>query len=112
MNHAQLRAFHAVALTGSFTAAARRLRVSQPAVTMQVKALEDAYGVELFRRRGRTIERTELANELWDLTTRIFGTEEAAEELLGAARALRKGRLRIGADAPYHVMELLAAFRE
>lgn len=112
MNHAQLRAFHAVALAGSFTAAAKRLRVSQPAVTMQVKALEDAYGVELFRRRGRTVERTELGSALLDLTTRLFGTEEEAQELLGAARALRKGRLRVGADAPYHVMALLAAFRE
>jgi aminoethylphosphonate catabolism LysR family transcriptional regulator len=111
MNHAQLRAFHAVALTGSFTAAAKRLRVSQPAVTMQVRALEDAYGVELFQRRGRNIERTDLGSALVDLTTRMFGTEEEAAELLGAARALRKGRLRVGADAPYHVMALLAAFR-
>ena len=60
MNQAQLRAFHAVALAGSFTAAAKRIHVSQPAVTMAVKALEETYGVELFRRRGRGVERTEL----------------------------------------------------
>lgn len=112
MNQAQLRAFHAVALTGSFTAGAKRLHVSQPAVTMAVKALEETYGVELFRRRGRGVERTELGNELVNLTTRLFGTEEAAEELLGGARGLRTGRLRVGADAPYHVMALLAAFHD
>jgi aminoethylphosphonate catabolism LysR family transcriptional regulator len=103
MNHAQLRAFHA---------AAARLRVSQPAVTMQVKALEEAYGVELFRRRGRRVEQTELGQTLADLTRRLFGIEEEAEELLGAARKLRRGRLRVGADAPYHVIGLLAAFHE
>jgi aminoethylphosphonate catabolism LysR family transcriptional regulator len=112
MNHAQLRAFHAVASTGSFTAAAERLRVSQPAVTMQVKALEGAYGVELFQRRGRRVEKTDLGQALADLTRRLFGIEEEAEELLGAARKLRRGRLRVGADAPYHVIGLLAAFRE
>ena len=112
MNQAQLRAFHAVALAGSFTAGAKRLHVSQPAVTMAVKALEETYGVELFRRRGRGVERTELGDELLDVTTRLFGNEEAAEELLGGARGLRKGRLRVGADAPYHVMALLAAFHD
>ncbi len=112
MNQAQLRAFHAVALAGSFTAAAKRIHVSQPAVTMAVKALEEAYGVELFRRRGRGVERTELGDELLDVTTRLFGMEEAAEELLGGARGLRSGRLRVGADAPYHVMALLAAFHD
>jgi len=112
MNASQLRAFHAVALAGTFIAAAKRLHVSQPAVTMQVKALEDAYGVELFRRGGRGVELTELGERLKDLTTQMFGTEEAAAELLGAARALRRGRLRVGADAPYHVMALLAAFHQ
>jgi DNA-binding transcriptional LysR family regulator len=43
MSPIQLRSFHAVATTGSFTAAARILRVSQPTVTTQVKALEEFY---------------------------------------------------------------------
>jgi aminoethylphosphonate catabolism LysR family transcriptional regulator len=58
------------------------------------------------------VERTELGGELLDVTTRLFGDEEAAEELLGGARGLRRGRLRVGADAPYHVMALLAAFHD
>ncbi|MFO0589189.1 MAG: LysR substrate-binding domain-containing protein [Polyangiaceae bacterium] len=112
MNQAHLRAFHEVAKVGSFTAAARRLHVSQPAVTMAVKALEQTYGVELFLRRGRGVLRTELGDELYNVTTTLFGTEEAAEELLAGARGLRQGRLRVGADAPYHVMGVLAAFHE
>jgi aminoethylphosphonate catabolism LysR family transcriptional regulator len=111
MSHSQLRAFHAVAIAGSFTAAARQLHVTQPAVTMQVKALEEEHGAELFRRRGRKIERTDLGDALFARTTRLFGLEEEIEEMLRAARGLGGGRLRAGADAPYHVISLLAAFR-
>jgi aminoethylphosphonate catabolism LysR family transcriptional regulator len=111
MNQARLRAFHAVLATGSFTRAAAELRVSQPAVTMQVRALEDAYGVELFR-RGRRIEPTELGRELGRLTQKMLGIEEEAHELLTAGRELKHGKLRVGADAPYHVIRLLAAFHE
>lgn len=50
----QLRAFHAVARHQGFTAAARALHISQPAVTAQVKALEADHGVELFVRRPWT----------------------------------------------------------
>src|SRR5260370_173339 len=53
MNHAHLRAFHAVASEGSFTRAAARLHVTQPTLSGQVKALEETYGVRLFDRRGR-----------------------------------------------------------
>ena len=52
MRHTQLRSFHAVAQSGSFTAAARELGVSQPTITTQVKSLEDEFGIELFVRRG------------------------------------------------------------
>ncbi len=110
MNHAQLRAFHAVATEGSFTKAARLLRVSQPAVTIQVKALEESCGAALFDRRGRGVAVTEFGEGLLVITRRIFGLEQEAEELLAAAGELRSGRLNVGADGPYFVMELLAAF--
>ena len=110
MNHAQLRAFHAVATEGSFTKAARALSVSQPAVTIQVKALEETYGVELLHRRGHHVSLTELGWALLEVTRRIFSLEQEAEELVAAARELRHGHLKVGADGPYFVMELLAAF--
>ncbi len=110
MTHAQLRAFHAVATERSFTKAARALRVSQPAVTIQVKALEESCGAALLDRRGRQVVPTELGEGLLAITRRIFGLEQEADEMLAAAGELRSGHLKVGADGPYFVMELLAAF--
>src|SRR6266436_3433442 len=110
MNHAQLRAFHAVANAGGFTRAAAALHVTQPTLSGQVKALEESYGVRLFDRRGRKVAPTELGRELLDLTRRLFELESEVEHMLSAARGLTKGHLRIGADAPYHVTGALAAF--
>lgn len=110
MNYARLKAFHAVTSEGSFTKAARLLGVSQPAVSFQVKALEEAYGVTLFDRRGRRVVPTELGSTLLGLTRRLFSVEEEVREVLAAAQELKHGRLRLGADGPYHVTRLLAAF--
>ncbi len=110
MNFAQLRAFHAVAGEGGFVKAALRLNVSQPTLSEQVKQLEQHYGVRLFERRGRRSELTDLGRALHDITRRFFAVEQEAEQLLTAARGLKRGRLRVVADAPYLVMPLLAAF--
>jgi LysR family transcriptional regulator, low CO2-responsive transcriptional regulator len=110
MNYAQLRAFHSVAAAGSFTKAADMLHVTQPTLSAQVKALEETYGVELFERRGRGIAATDLGRHLLEITRRYFNLESEAEELLSATRGLTRGHLRVGADAPYHVMGALAAF--
>lgn len=111
MNASQLRAFHAVAQHGSFTAAAEHLGVSQPAVTIQVRALEQAYGTELFQRRGRRVALSALGAELFETTRRLFAAHDEAEQVLSAASVLERGRLAIAADGPYHVMDALAAFR-
>jgi aminoethylphosphonate catabolism LysR family transcriptional regulator len=110
MNHAQLRAFHAVASEGSFTRAAARLNVTQPTLSAQVKALEQQYGVTLFDRRGRRVQPTDLGAGLLEVTRRLFGLEAEADQMLAAAKGLRRGHLRIGADAPIHVIPALAAF--
>lgn len=110
INHAQLRAFHAVAEAGGFTRAAERVHVTQPTLSGQVAALEETYGIKLFERRGRGIELTELGHGLHDVTRRLFAQEAEAEQLLTAARGLTSGLLRVGADAPYHVIPLLATF--
>jgi LysR family transcriptional regulator, low CO2-responsive transcriptional regulator len=110
MNAAQLRAFHAVASAGGFTRAATRLGVTQPTLSGQVKALEESYGVALIERRGRQLVLTEIGAALLDLTRRIFGLTEEAEQLLSAARGLERGHLRLGADAPYHVLPALGDF--
>ncbi len=110
MNYAQIRAFHVVAEAGSFTRAAERIHVTQPTLSGQVAALEARYGVKLFERRGRGIELTDLGRGLRDITRRLFGQETEAEQLLTSAQGLTAGLLRVGADAPYQVIPLLARF--
>lgn len=110
VNHARLRAVHAVGATGSFTRAAQMLHVTQPTVSGQVGALEEDFGVELFERRARGVVPTELGRALLEITHRHFGFEEEAERLLKAAGELVTGHLRVGADSPYNVFPLLAGF--
>jgi len=110
INHSQLRSFHAVATEGSFTKAANSLNVTQPTLSGQVKALEDQFGVRLFDRRKRRIELTDIGRNLFDITFRLFSLEREAEQVLTSARGLKRGHLRVGADAPYHSVPFLAAF--
>src|SRR5260370_25837229 len=112
MHSAQLRAFHAVATHGGFTAAADALGLGQPTLSTQVGALERYFGVELLHRRGRTVTLSELGRELFKITLRLFGAEAEAIDLLGAVRDLAVGHLQVGAVGPYHVTEMLAAFNE
>lgn len=110
MNHAQMRAFHAVASQGSYTKAALSLHVTQPTLSDHVKALEERYGVKLFKRQGRGVALTSLGHALLDITRRKFSLEAEAEQLLSMAKGMMSGRLRVAADGPYLVVPLLGAF--
>lgn len=109
MHQRWLEAFHAVARTGGFTAAAKDLNVGQPTISTHVRALEDHFRVELFHRRGRTVELTEIGKQLMTITQGMFGHEGEAISLLRAAQALEVGALKIGAIRPSDVMEIAAA---
>lgn len=111
INHAHLRAFHAVATHGSFTRAAASLHVTQPTISDQIKALEGRYRVRLFERHSRRIEITALGKALLEITRRQFAAEVEAEQLLRSARELVHGRLRVAAGAPHLVVPLLGAFK-
>lgn len=111
MNLNQLRAFHKVAEFGSFTAAAVALRVTQPALTNQVKGLERHYEVELFYRRARSIELTPAGRALFGVTEEIFGKVEEAEGVLAQSTGALRGVLRVGADSPYLVVEVMERFQ-
>lgn len=106
-----LRAFHAVAAAGSFTRAARARGVSQPTLSAQVRALEQAHDVRLFDRVGRAARLTALGQSLFVVTTRLTAAEDEAADLIAATRTLRRGHLRIAADSASHVMPGLARFR-
>jgi len=112
MNHAQLKAFHAVAREGGFTAAARAEGMSQPTLTVQVRALEEAYNVPLFHRRGRNVSLTRAGEELYNLTQRYFSLEREAREFLLAEGGLSQGRVSIAADGPFHLMPLIRGIRD
>lgn len=111
MNFAQLRAFHAVAETGSFTAASEKLCLTQPAVTLQVKALQQRHGLTLFYRRGRSMQLTEVGKQLYTFTQRLFSVVRETDEYLRLIDTLEQGHCTVGADSPCHVMNLVAEFR-
>jgi aminoethylphosphonate catabolism LysR family transcriptional regulator len=110
MTPTQMRSFHAVAKSGSFTAAAELLHVSQPTVTIQVSTLEQRYGVELFYRHGRGVHLTETGRMLFALTQVATANVQEATDLLKEAGGLRAGRLRVAAIGPAQVVRILTAF--
>lgn len=112
VSQAQLKAFHAVAVHGNFTRAAEQLCLSQPAVSDQVRKLEERFGVLLFNRNKRSVQLTELGERLLAITRRLFAAEREAEELLTSSRALQSGSLTLAVDAPMHLLPYIARFCE
>jgi aminoethylphosphonate catabolism LysR family transcriptional regulator len=110
MLYTQLRSFHAVATEGGFTAASKVLRVGQPTITSQVRALEDAFGVELFYRRGRRVFLSEAGEGLFAITKRMISQEREAIDYLNELSGFQSGHLRLGAVGPYNIIDMVSAF--
>lgn len=110
MSVARLRAFLAVARHGSFSAGARALGLAQPTVTTQVQALEKQHEVELFHRRGRGAQLTQVGMALLPVAQQLGALELDAFNLLHDAGKLNTGKLRIGAVGPFHVIEMVDAY--
>lgn len=111
MRYVQLRAFHYVAICGGFSRAAEALFLTQPAISDQVRKLEEEYDVLLFNRHKKQVNLTRQGERLLEITRRMFDTEQQAHDLLSESRALRSGTLRIVADAAHHLLHILASFR-
>ncbi|TPJ38348.1 LysR family transcriptional regulator [Mesorhizobium sp. B2-5-13] len=111
MRYVQLRAFHQVAISGGFSRAAEALFLTQPAISDQVRKLEEEYDVLLFNRNKKQVTLTHSGQKLLEITHRMFDTEQQALELLTESRALRAGTLRIVADAAHHLLHILGSFR-
>ncbi len=111
MRYAQLRAFHHVATHGGFSRAAEALGLTQPAISDQVRKLEDQYDVVLFNRHKKQVTLTQTGQHLLTITRRLFEIEKQASELLSESRALRSGSLRIIADSAHHLVQILGRFR-
>lgn len=90
----QLRSLVTIAETNSFTLAAQKLFRTQPALSLQIKRLEEHVGVPLLQRKGRTIEVTEAGQVLVDYARRILDLNEEAIAKLSLTET--EGRVRIG----------------
>ncbi|MFJ8002005.1 LysR substrate-binding domain-containing protein [Streptomyces sp. NPDC096310] len=90
-----LRVLRAVAATGSFSAAARELGCTQPAVSQQMKALETSGRTPLIVRTGRETRLTQAGEALVRHATGILAGLTAAEEEMAAIAGLRAGRVRL-----------------
>lgn len=113
MNIAQLRTFVTVIDAGSFSEAARQMGISQPAVTMQVQALEADAGATLLDRRYRRIDLTEAGRVLLPYARKVIAEVETAREQIAALSGSITGRLVIAASTTpgvYVVPRLLGPF--
>ncbi len=110
MNYTQIRAFHHVALHGGFSRAAEALGLTQPALSDQVAALEQAHDVLLFERRGRRVRLTRRGAELLKITRPLFEQAERVDEFLAETSARHRGELRLIADSALHVSALLGRY--
>lgn len=115
MNITQLRAFVTVVDKGSFSAAARDMGISQPAVTMQVQALEADTGATLLDRRYRRVDLTEAGQALLPHARKVLEQLDEARADIAATSGTVSGRLRIAASTTpgvYVVPGLLGGFVE
>lgn len=112
MRYVQLRAFHYVATCGGFSRAAEELFLTQPAISDQVRKLEEEYDVLLFNRIRKQVTPTEAGEQLLQITRRLFDCEQQAHDFLSENRALQSGNLRIVADSAHHLLHILGAFRK
>jgi DNA-binding transcriptional LysR family regulator len=92
----QLRAFVAIAEAGTFTAAALRVHVTQAAISMQIRQLENELGVKLFVRAPRKVVLTEAGEQLLQRARHILRDHDAAVDEVAELAGTQRGRLRIG----------------
>jgi len=108
----QMKVFAAVARQLSFTRAARELHLTQPAVSQQIKLLEQEVGLPLFEKIGRQVQLAPAGEELLRYATQAIELLREAGESLAAMRGLKRGVLKLGAvsTAKYFAPSLLSAF--
>jgi len=96
LNLDQLRTLSEVVAQGSFSAAARRLNLTQPAVSLQIRELESRWGLRLIERFGKQAHATMPGRDLIEHTQRILRECDAAEMAMRRFRDGWLGRVRIG----------------
>jgi DNA-binding transcriptional LysR family regulator len=103
----QLKAFLAIAEAKTFTAGARRVNVTQAAISMQIKQLEDEVGLQLFTRTPRRVILTEAGEYLLERARKILREHDSALAEIAEIAGAEHGRLRIGsASAEFAAQQL------
>lgn len=110
----QMRAFLAVAMAGSFTRAADGLALSQPALTVQIRKLEDALGLRVFDRNTRSVSLTRAGRDLLPVFRRIVGDIDNVVAEAREQASARRGVVRLAvlpSIASGMLPEVIARFR-
>lgn len=105
----QLRAFVAIAESGTFTAGALRVHVTQAAISMQIRQLETEIGARVFVRAPRHVILTEAGEQLLRRARHILREHDAAIDEIAELAGAERGRLRIGSASAMVLTEQLPA---
>lgn len=111
----RLHVFYTVAQLSSFTKAANRLHMTQPAVTFQVKQLEEQFNTRLFDRNHNRITLTDAGTVVYRFADKILGLYEEMESSVGELTGEMRGILLVGASTTigeYLLPRVLGAFRK
>ncbi|WP_120502107.1 LysR substrate-binding domain-containing protein [Roseovarius sp. EL26] len=111
MRYSQIKAFHNVALYGGFSRAAEAIFQTQPALSEQVRRLEQDHDILMFHRDKKGVRLTAAGEQMFLMTKRFFEVEQQIEEYLSESGAAVEGQLRIIADSAHHVTSHLSRFR-
>ena len=108
----QLQIFESVAQHLSYTRASEALHLTQPAVSMQIKQLEQSVGLPLFEQLGKKVYLTEAGQEFNRYAQTISTQLEELEQVVNEMKGLQRGRLTIAvaSTANYFAPRLLATF--
>lgn len=107
MDIKQLKAFLAIADAKTFTAGAKRVNITQAAISMQIRQLEKEVGIPLFTRTPRRVILTEAGEHLVERARRILNEHDAALAEIAELGGVEHGRLRIGTASASFAMNQL-----
>jgi len=110
----QMKAFVMVADLKSFTGAAELMYMTQPAVSSQIKALEETIGLAMIHRNDKKVELTEAGKEFYREAKSVLAAYDRAMEVMDEFRGLKRGRLTVGASTipgEYLLPRYIGAFR-
>jgi DNA-binding transcriptional LysR family regulator len=115
LNIHEMQVFLVAAETENFSEAGRRLNISQPAVSMQIRSLEQTLGTDLFHRSGRHISLTETGHALVPMARDLVSRAIQIEETMASMQGKVIGLLKLGcstASGKYILPKLIAGLRE